>query len=238
VGVRVKGWVVRECWAVTPTSARGHTECVRLLHTYTVSPRELLPTDMTHSGTTARSAVGVETFNKTVSYTTEWASHSCDGHRERESVCALTQRRAAHSPSTLCKNNHTQRLHTLPHSALQPQTTRTRHTCTQQEKVHTQRRRREGAARLRCSHGCSVPSSKRVLRVSCFGQALAGAITTSLFSRFQLFKSGPLTFSCPRVKFLIPEASVDFVSRFKLPSSVRFGSFGQASTKKLDPEKP
>jgi hypothetical protein len=86
VGVRVKGWVVRECWAVTPTSARGHTECVRLLHTYTVSPRELLPTDMTHSGTTARSAVGVETFNKTVSYTTEWASHSCDGHRERECV--------------------------------------------------------------------------------------------------------------------------------------------------------
>ena len=60
-------------------------------------------------------------------------------------------------------NHQLTRLHTLPHSALQPQTTRTRHTCTQQEKVHTQRRRREGAARLRCSHGCSVPSSKRVV---------------------------------------------------------------------------
>ena len=157
---------MRECWAVTPTSARGHTECVRLLqhlhqHHRTVSPRELLPTDMTHSGTTARSAVGVETFNKTVSYTTEWASHSCDGHRERARSPNVVR---FHSASTLCKNNHQlTRLHTLPHSALQPQTTRTRHTCTQQEKLHTQRRRREGAARLRCSHGCSVPSSKRVL---------------------------------------------------------------------------
>jgi hypothetical protein len=63
-----------------------------------------------------------------------------------------------------------------------------------------------------------------------FGQALAGRLQLLDFQDSNFSKSGPLTFSCPRVKFLIPEGSVGFVSRFKFsdPSSVRFGSFGQA----------